>query len=159
LETLTWSVTWNTFEELMRWSRDKAAYILHLHQTTEQVTRGDDDPRVLEARSGDWSPVDNIIGNVFIQHRFILTKRGYTALVPRVAREGDVLAFIYGCTGPTILRHTEQGSQYQSLGPAKVVSKRVQEDENGGITLKTLGTEGNRDWEERGVKDQKIYLC
>jgi hypothetical protein len=155
LETLTRS----TFGDSIKWRRDKAAYVLHLLQTTKQVAGEDYDRRVSEARGGDKMRAASFIDSMCPQYQFILTKRGYMGLAPHITRVGDVLAIIYGCKDPSILRKAEQKSRYQILGPAHVLSRKVDENQGGEISFGSLGTEGHQDWEEWGAKDQNIYLC
>jgi hypothetical protein len=78
-------------------------------------------------------------------------------LAPHVTREGDILAIIYGFKEPTILRKAEQESRYQILGPARVLSKKIDENEDGNISCKTLGAEDRQDWKDWGADDQNIY--
>jgi hypothetical protein len=123
------------------------------------VVREDYYRRVLEARGGDWMRAARFLDLMCPQYKFILTRWGYMGLAPHVTREGDILAIIYGFKEPTILRKAEQESRYQILGPARVLSKKINENEDGNISFKTLGAEDRQDWKDWGADDQNIYLC
>ncbi len=55
------------------------------------------------------------------RRRIAVTRRGYIALVPRLARAGDVVALFYGATVPYVAREAAgQQRRYSLMGDAYV---------------------------------------
>lgn len=86
--------------------------------------------------------------------KIVYTERGYFGLAANTAREGDVLAIIFGTRTPFHLRKVQGSDKYKILGEAYVESKA------GGL----LGREdedtflGNKDWVHWGLEEQDIHL-
>lgn len=87
--------------------------------------------------------------------RFILLRRGYFGMTPRVARVGDVCAIIFGARTPFILRR-EPGSEntYKVVGGAYVTSKSYEP----GSSHRLGKDEINEDWKEMGLPSEDILL-
>lgn len=87
---------------------------------------------------------------------FIVSGRGYYGLVPRIVREGDVCAIIFGTRSPFILRRTDQAGFYKLVGSALILSKEL--DHNGyPITLD--GDKNGADWLDWSLEEEEIFLC
>jgi hypothetical protein len=145
--------------EWSRWIKDKAAYILYLLETTNQMGRDDYARRKIEAHGGDMLAAVNFIDAMSPEDKFVLTERGYMGLAPHVTREGDICAIIFGCTRPCILRKTNQGHQYQLLGATHLLGKQLRDVEGGATSFVPLGKEKSKDWVEWDVEEQDIDLC
>lgn len=97
-----------------------------------------------------------------ILNRLFLTGRGYIGQAKHLVEAGDIVAVIFGCKTPYILRETGTEGQYKVVGEALVAGKECWRDENDGgrMSLVQLGSDDSKDWVDwDDVEEQDIDLC
>ena len=94
------------------------------------------------------------------ERRIAVTQRGYYCLVPRLAREGDTCAIIYGTAAPFILRSAGEQDCYKVVGEAFAVSSRKFEDDGFDFPYRVgCGSDANEDWVDWDLDEKDIFLC
>jgi hypothetical protein len=51
--------------------------------------------------------------------KFLITRNGYLGLAPNTSKKGDIIAVLFGCTTPMVLRPTAD-KRYEVVGEAYV---------------------------------------
>lgn len=93
---------------------------------------------------------------VSLNRRFVLLGRGYYGVAPKMTREGDLCAIIFGTRVPLILRRVPgKQDQYSVVGPVYVQSKKCCND---GTPYRLGQSESCDDWEDMDLQTEDIML-
>lgn len=91
--------------------------------------------------------------------RFLLLSRGHYGIAPRTTRSGDTCVIIPGTRFPFILRKVaRRKDHYLVVGRGYVQSKTCSPAQTG-HPLPLARSDESRDWEDWGLRTERIYLC
>lgn len=111
----------------------------------------------LDRQNKDASRVPEFVTDKSHHRRIALLGRGYYAITPINAREGDVCAIVNGTRLPLILREVAGNKNYYTVvGPAWVQSRKS--SATSGLPMRLGATEECDDWNDWGLQFDEIYL-
>lgn len=86
-----------------------------------------------------------------------VTRKGYYALVPSLARKGDVLCIIFGTYTPFVLRKMPHDNYYRLVGESCVISKKKPSD---GDAPHRIGVDAcaEKDWLDLDMEEEPIMI-
>lgn len=116
----------------------------------------DDGPNGPEDFLWDW-----IVAPICNRH-VAVTERGYYCLVPKLAREGDTCALIFGTAHPFILHSTGSQGYYKVVGDAFMTSSREIDLEACVYPYRVGvddGVNAYEDWQDWALEEEDIWLC
>jgi hypothetical protein len=142
-----------------KWKRNMAALALHLLENIHGVEEDEMFRRRLDAQGGDIDEAIFVLSVKIRDAKLILTRRGYIGLAPHVTEKGDIVAIIFGCATPHILRKTGNESQYRLVGSTAIMGKTPVEYQGHMFYCRVLGHEESKEWVDWDVEEQDIYLC
>lgn len=90
------------------------------------------------------------------------TSRGYLGNGPHMARAGDVLCIVFGCSCPFLLRRLRVPGRpvYRLVGQAWLPGTQQARGPGGvGHFYPVVGSDESKDWVEWGLREQNIQIC
>ncbi|KAM3506496.1 hypothetical protein MY11210_007537 [Beauveria gryllotalpidicola] len=129
--------------------RSQAAYLLQLHQRTDEVEAIDTRYWEATAQGGDEHSYHSSLQWSLNGKRIFLTRRGYFGHAYAVA-QGDQCGIVFGCKAPCILRSATGDNSYQLLGGAHITGAAPQIIQGKFQGFVMLGGMSSKDWATRG---------